>query len=456
MLIQFLVENFRSYEKETLINMLPSKRGRIHPEHILRSEEKGKKVSTLPLAVFYGANASGKSNLVRALKFAQTLVVKGTQGKSTIEAVPFRLTPEKMDKPSRFEFVVKHQDVIYTYGFAVTSQEVKEEWLFANYKRQESKLFERITEDGKVRLVAGKKLASSKEEKQRLQFIAEGTRPNQLFLTESNERNVGQLKPLMEWFQDHLNIILPDSRYSSLVLEAYKDEHFLSFITDFLKLSDTGIHELKLKAKDIDIDKHFAALSDSFKKELIDDLSKAPSHAVGIGGQKEFFTLLQDEDKSTKLLGLDVLHKGNDGKIVKFDAKDESDGTHRMMNLAPALLDMQSSENVYVIDEIDRSLHPLLCRFFIEAFLRGVTEKKTQSQIILTTHNTCLLDLGLLRRDEIWFVEKDNEGSSRLSSLSDFKYPVRADLKVAKGYLNGRFGAIPFLGDIRQLFKSKS
>lgn len=456
MLIQFLVENFRSYEKETLVNMLPTKRGRIHPEHILKSEEKGKKVSTLPLAVFYGANASGKSNLVRALGFAHDLIVAGTQGKDTIDAVPFRLTPEKMKKPSRFEFVIKHEDVVYTYGFAATSQEIKEEWLFANYKRQESKLFERITEDGKVRLEPGGKLASSKEEAQRLQFVAAGTRPNQLFLTEANERNIEQLKPLMQWFQVHLNIILPNARYTPLILRAHKDKNFLSFIADFLKISDTGIQELKLNTKDIDTDKHFTSFSESFKKDLFDGLNKAPSHAIGLGGEKDFYTLLQDEDKSTKLLALEVLHKDNDGNIIGFDARDESDGTHRMMNLAPALLEMQSSENVYVIDEIDRSLHPLLCRFFIEAFLREVKEKRTRSQIILTTHDICLLDLELLRRDEIWFVEKDKEGSSRLSSLSDFKYPVRADLKVAKGYLNGRFGAIPFLGDVRQLFRSKS
>jgi hypothetical protein len=121
------------------------------------------------------------------------------------------------------------------------------------------------------------------------------------------------------------------------------------------------------------------------------------------------------------------------------------------MHLLPALYDSLNAEKVFVIDELDRSMHPLLCRLYVEAFLRGVKKGKCRGQMIVTTHETALLDLDLLRRDEIWFVEKDKNGASHLSSLAEFK-PIRADLKISKGYLNGRFGAIPFLGDVRRLF----
>jgi AAA15 family ATPase/GTPase len=450
MLLQFLVENFRSFQKETILNLAPAK-SRIHPDHLHISEKEGPKARALPLAVFYGANAAGKSNLIRAINFARNLIVEGTRGENSIETVPFRLGKDSNGSPSRFEFVIKHDGVIYTYGFAATNREVKEEWLFATYERREIRLFERITKEGKAHLEFGKKLAPHQGELNRLQFVASGTRPNQLFLTEANDRNVTDLKPLLHWFRDHLLIIWPEAIYSPLVIRAHGDKPFTNFLSTYLNIADTGIHGIELESHKMDDDKFLSTLPEEEKKNILEQLDKNPDHSVLLSRGKSFYAIQKDANNSLRSLTFKTQHKKTDGSIVSFNTEDESDGTHRMMHMAPALLDLQTSDKVYVIDELDRSMHPILCRLFVQAFLLGIKDGTSKGQILLTTHETSLLDLDILRRDEIWFVEKDNECSSRLTSLAEFK--VRADLTIDKGYLNGRFGAIPFLGDIRNLYR---
>ncbi len=453
MLLQFVLENFRSFHAEEILNMIPAK-SRIHDRHVLRSESKGRKVRALPLAILYGANASGKSNLIDAIAFARTLIVHGTRSEQSTGTVPFRLGANTAEAPSRFEFVLKHDGVLYTYGFAITTHEVKEEWLFAVFLRQEVRLFERLTEAGKARVEFGAKLAPTKSEKRRLEFVAAGTRSNQLFLTEANERNVDLLKPLMSWFRDHLTVVRPDAAYQPLVLRAQTDVQFKEFLSQFLGIADTGIQGIDLEAEELDFSRHFPAMSEPERKSLLDELGRDPNHYLFFRAGKTVWGLRQEPGQAAQVLRLRTRHKTSDGRQVLFEARDESDGTHRMMHLAPALLDLQCAEHVYVIDELDRSLHPHLCRLYVDAFLRGVSEKGHCGQMILTTHETSLLDLDLLRRDEIWFVEKDKQGASHLTSLAEFKYKVRADLKIARGYLNGRFGAIPFIGDARKLLSS--
>jgi AAA15 family ATPase/GTPase len=255
------------------------------------------------------------------------------------------------------------------------------------------------------------------------------------------------LKPLMRWFRDHLMIIWPDALYSPLVLRAHQDRSFTEFLSAFLRIADTGIQSINLGSTDAD--RVFLALPEEARKSLLESLDRNPDHSLAFGDKNSFFTLHREGDHSVKLLTLKMTHKTARGNEVAFDAVDESDGTHRMMHLAPALFDLRTADRVYVIDELDRSMHPLICRLFVQAFLRSIESGESQGQIILTTHETSLLDLDILRRDEIWFAEKDEECSSRLTSLAEFK--VRKDLSIDKGYINGRFGAIPFLGDIQSL-----
>ncbi len=158
--------------------------------------------------------------------------------------------------------------------------------------------------------------------------------------------------------------------------------------------------------------------------------------------------MIREPNGELTLLKLKARHHLKDEEEhIDFEIENESDGTRRLMDLLPALLHSKSSEKVYLIDEIDRSMHPLLSRMFLEAYLND--QNCGRGQLIVTTHESQLLDRKLLRRDEIWFAEKDKNGGSHLYSLSEYK--VRNDLKLGKGYLDGRFGAIPFLGDLESL-----
>jgi len=446
MLLQFLVENFKSFKDETLLNLAPAKSLR-GIDHTLE-QTAGKKVKGLPLAALYGANASGKSNLLEAIAFTQRLVTKGTSGEEAIAVTPFRLDAACREKPSRFEFVLTHQNVLYTYGFAVTSKRVEEEYLFAHFTSKESRVFERVTNDSEVVVEAGACLARNKEEKQFVRFVAKGTRPNQLFLTEANERNIDLLKPLMAWFKNSLRIVTPSAPSFQLPERTHDSKEFASFLSKTMQIADIGIKDIVAEEQELDAQK----LPGDIPKEVVEkglrilaDGGTDPAAFI-LSPDGNCYAMRWNQEGNPSLILLKAKYKMLGGNDIDFDLEDESDGTRRLMHLAPGLFDLQTSEVVYIIDELDRSMHPLLCRLYVDAFLKT---RGSFGQLVFSTHQTCLLDQELLRRDEVWFVEKDDEGSSHLTSLAEFR--VRDDLKVEKGYLHGRFGAIPFLGDPRLL-----
>ena len=448
MFLQFLVENYRSFQGETLLNLVPAK-SRIHRDHEIEDAETGRKVKALPLALFYGANASGKSNLIKAIAFARRLIVTGTRPNQVIGVVPFLLDKKSALSPSKFEFVLKYKGVLYTYGFAVTKQCVVEEWLMAVLNRKEVVMFERNTQADRVTVEFGEQMAVSSEVAQRLKFLAEGTRPNQLFLTEAFSRNESSVKDLVDWFTNVLNIVYPNTIYEPLVLRAHGDKTFAKNVGKILKLADTGIDSLVLHKERFDANQHFRSMPDEFRKQMLNDLSLTPGHAVLIEDAGQLYALSLDEEHNPTVLSLTTSHLATDGSQVEFSTKDESDGSRRLMHLAPVLLNLQNSERVYVIDELDRSLHPHISRMFIENFLSGIVSGENKGQLLVSTHDTCLMDFDILRRDEVWFVEKDKTGASHISSL--IEYDVRSDLRVDKGYLNGRFGAIPMIGCSKRL-----
>ena len=443
MLVQFTVKNFLSFKEESSLNLLATADAK-HPLHLIPNK---KKKSILRTAAVYGANGSGKSNLVKAIAFAKSLIVDGTRPDQRIPVTPFKLNEESRKSTSRFEFVINYQDIIYTYGFVVNESEVKEEWLFAIRNVKEVRLFERITRsNGKARVEFGPSLARKKAKKhQFLSFVAEGTRPNELFLHELYQKNVKDVLPLINWFRAVLVIIGPEAAYRDLIFDAYTNESFIQFMGIFLKNADTGIDSIVTEKIEPDFDKYFPEMPEKLKNDL---LNIKPNVRVMLSTPEgRRYTLMREENGEIVLLWLKARHKLKTRGHVDMEIKHESDGTKRLMDLLPALLHSKSWERVYIIDEIDRSMHPLLSRIFLQAYLDD--QKCGRGQIIITTHESNLLDRELLRRDEIWFTEKDEEGSTHLYSLSEYK--VRPDLKLGKGYLDGRFGAIPFLGDLEKL-----
>lgn len=438
MLIRFVVKNFRSFKEEVVFSLLPGRMQK-HADHIVPGSEHG--IDVLRGALIYGANASGKSNLIKAMAFAQDFILEGTRPKQVIPVEPFRLDKTCINEPSRFEFEFIVAQQAYAYGFAISRQRVHEEWLYSLSMHDEQPLFERETDaEGKTQAKFGDSAIRSDDERQFLEFIKTATRPNQLMLTTAAENNVSAFEAAYEWFRETLKIIFPSSKARGIQVGVHKDQKFTQALTSFLRAMDTGIAEVCIKPVDE------PQLPDSLLEQISADLNitgtspseeERPEHLIVVDGPHgERYLLQHSEIGELETYALGTRHQAGK-ESVDFDLVEESDGTQRLFDLFPTIYGTE--DRVFVIDELERSLHPNLVTRFIRHFLQ-----ESSNQLIFTTHESTLLDLDLLRRDEIWFVEKSPDGASMLYSLESFK--PRHDLDIRKGYLHGRFGAIPVFG----------
>ncbi|WP_437752287.1 AAA family ATPase [Sorangium sp. So ce1389] len=411
LLLQFVVENFLSFRDKAVLSLVAVD-GVPHAENQVARLDAGQHV--LKCAAIYGANASGKSNLVKALQFAQRLVVTGTKSGEPTGVTPFKLG-EQANAPSRFEFELGMAGRRYSYGFVAAPRAILSEWLFEHDGTQERRVFERSHDEsrpGRPRIELGDALLNDAGRRQFLGFVAEGTRDNQLFLTEASERNVLELAHVTRWFRTGIHVVLPDSTFADLATRVAQEPSFKAFIESFLSGADTGVASLDVEPL---------------------------ASSTGIVEHR-----------------IHMVHPGAAGRRVAFPLEEESDGTRRLLHIAPFVYEIGqqrgAAARVYAIDELDRSLHPLLTRAFIQSFL-SVAPTAGLGQLIFTTHDTNLLDVRLLSRDSIWFVQKDAAGASSLYALSEFKGAQLEQLAghLEQGYLQGRFGAIPFFGDPRRL-----
>ncbi|HTE17927.1 MAG TPA: AAA family ATPase, partial [Armatimonadota bacterium] len=388
-----------------------------------------------------------------AIEFAQRLILHGTRPGRPIPLQPFRLRGGGEGRPSKFQFIIRHEGKQYDYGFVLDRERIHEEWLFVTEMAKgakEQRCFERSTSaELTTSLSFGNALTGrSARTKQRLEFIAEGTRPNQLFLTEAAERNVAELAPLRVWFEKVLLVLSPDVENADLAFSVYSNREFHGFLRRFLSAAGTGICDAFAEAVPFDAAPPFGHMSEDQRQSLRAEIAELADGRFGVVSDPEGKRVIvsRSADGLPQVLSVRLTHECTDGSPAFFTMEEESDGTQRLIHLLPALSLLRGeSPRVLLLDELDRRLHTLLSRLLVEAALDG----NAQSQLIFTTHDTNLLDADLLRRDEIWFVEKDPHGASHLYSLAEFK--VRPDLKLEKGYLNGRFGAIPFIGDLAQL-----
>lgn len=439
MLIRFIVQNFRSINDEIELSMIPG-RVRKHPDHVVKASNKSG-YSLLKTAVLYGANAAGKSNLVEAIRFAQTQIVKGTRAGEKIAFQRFRLDEEARSQPARFEFEIKVYDKAYAYGFEVTPDTVHAEWLYELYKTKESKrLFDRITKNNQSQVEVNKKLLGiGKEDSRFLQFVAKGTRPNQLFLTECNERNVPYFSDVINWFQKVLLVLPPPSvQANSMEMHLKGDEELIDTLVKSLKSFNIDISGIQLKE-----------IKENLPSDLSELFDKMPGDMqyVVIGGSRGRIVIRRDEEGIVRAFRVVTTHKASDDSDVQFEFNEESDGTIRLIDLLSGFITSLEDERVFVVDELDRSLHPVLSCNFLDFFLKSTAG--FPNQLIVTTHESALLDLELLRRDEIWFVDKNKKGATELYSLEEFT--PRYDKDIRRGYLQGRYGAIPIVRKAREL-----
>jgi AAA15 family ATPase/GTPase len=435
MLKRFIVENFLSYKDENILD-LTAGRTESHRNHTVNYSNP--KVRILKSAIIYGANASGKSNLIKAMEYAKSIIVEDLEEVSTNKKY-FRLSNSTIKKPTQFEFEIEIDNRFFSYGFSsvLNTKTISEEWLFEIGRGSPKRVFER--KEDKIELGEILKNRHVDSIRNIFETYAFGmkNKSNKLFLSELSDLEIEEvtvLNDIYNWFDKKLIILYPDTQFGN-ISSLGADNDLYRIFKKYLNRFDTGI--VDISSIEENFEESFKKFPNELKIEIEKDLSgeNRDKKIILRGTNGMFLTIYKDEEDELKVQKLGLIHD-NEIKDI-FELQDESDGTKRLFDLIPLITKFKEDYSV-IIDEFDRSLHPKLTKAFFELFYNFNDSK---SQLIVSTHESTLLDLELVRRDEIWFVEKGKNGASELFSLNQFK--ERYDKKIEKAYLFGRYGAVP-------------
>ena len=422
MLIEFSVTNYRSFLTPQSLTLTANTATELQEENTFVSP-----VLNLPRllcsAVVYGPNAAGKSNLVQAIAFMKRFVLssaKESQEGEEIDVTSFLFKLQNSRNPSEFEVLFIQDDIRYQYGFAANSKRVTGEWLFAYPEGRAQKWFERNydPETHKDIWYFGSKFTGHRRVWQ------EATRSNALFLSTAIQLNNEQLKPVFKWFDKTL-VVLGKRESIAPVFSTgeCEEKEKKKNILKFMNAADLSITDISLEKKEFSMEDLPSDMPQDLKEEIGREL------------------------EGKKLTRVFLMHPSSDrGEDVSLELDEESAGTRKIFALAGPWLDVLDNGFVLFVDELDTSLHPLLVRFLL-SLLHNPETNRHNAQLVFATHDTTVLDQTLLRRDQVWFIEKDKENASRLYPLSDYK--PRKGEALQKGYLYGRYGALPFAGELR-------
>lgn len=420
MLVNFTVKNYRSFKQERAFHM-ESSSIKEHKNSIIKLG----KYKLLPLAVFYGANSSGKSNLIRAIATMRSMVRRSVQLNSndSLPYEPFALDEISETQPTSFEIQFIENSALYRYGFEYNKKEIISEWLFEKrFGEKEYELFMRsydIIEVSRKRFPEG----IGKEDL---------TNSNRLFLSLVAQLKGEKSNAILDWFGG-CNIL---SGIDSEGYEAFTIRMFLEHLNgadqaqDFFNSLQLGF--TKFSVKEVNIPKD--AL------ENIPEIIKSRLERDGVTGSLiESLTTHNIYNEDGNVVGERNFHKN----------QMESEGTKKVIEMSGPLFDTLNQGKTLIIDELDAKLHPLLTRNIVLLFMDPIINK-SGAQLIFATHDTNLLDLDIIRRDQIWFAEKSCTESSDIYSLVEFKddegNKIRNDRDIKRDYIRGRYGAIPFIG----------
>lgn len=424
MLIEFKFKNYRSFRDETVLSMEATGLGSFKNSLISYGS-----LNLLPSVAIYGKNGGGKSNVIRAFWLAVQFIrnAQRTQHESSkIPVIPFALNDYSKDEATEFEFVYTISGIKYWYSFAATKERVCKESLYHSPKGQKALVFSRENQAFKFT-----------EEKSKRTLISETVAPNQLFFSLACTMNDSVCVNAMKWFREQLYFSRDYSDIPKQLLDYSNDANMLRAISDYAKAADFGIENMQFE-----ID----------SKEIKDNLSFPEDIPEGIkAALTQFMNVLSEasNNSETKLKMNEIkatsehLGVNQDGKtdLYPLELSDESDGTRRLMSFAPAIESALSKGGILVIDEIERELHPMLVDFVVAKFQSKQTNPNG-AQLIFTTHNTELMNMEILRKDQLYFADKNRgDGSSELYGISEFS--TRTTDNIRKGYLLGKYGATP-------------
>jgi uncharacterized protein len=441
MLIRLIINNFLSFNEETEFNMLTGN-FKIHKSHIQSSNN----IDLLKCAAIYGANGSGKSNLVKAVEFIKEIVTNKKDDSKKIANKCFKLDKSCYQKPTSIEVEFIINNNVFSYGLFIQNNIITEEYLYQKNKKFEDELiFERKKINGKKKINLDKKYTTKQKDKFFIELYEEELlKDNKTFLSAATGKRFKEIQTAYEWFENHLFVIFPSSKYTTMLSNIVGDSEFREFITGIIRNADTGINELS--SQEIPFDTFFGDDEKELKKDILKDLEDDSGSAILLQKEDSEVYISKSEKGIPIVNKLITKHLDKSGELIDFEIGEESDGSRRLLDIVPSIDFVINEDVTFFIDEINRSMHPSLTKELISLFLNNETSK---GQVIFTTHDSNLLDLKLFRQDEIWFTEKKSDGSTSMYPLSDFK--PRYDLDIKKGYLQGRFGAIPFLGNLKDL-----
>ena len=410
MILEFSITNFLSFKDKATFSMIANASSGLEDNYVVVDDKK-----VLKTAAIYGANASGKSNLFKVLTMVILMLRSSNNAdiNAKLPIVPFKFDNDFINKPSEFEIKFIVDEIRYVYGFIANKDKIYEEYLYYYPNGRETKIFDRSNVS---------EYSYTQKDERVLREIEVKNASNKFFLATATNWNFEKTRPVYDFLTKGIGTCFNLETLKVMALNEYakNDSNLKEFALDFLKKTDFNIDDYKVMEVFVPED----ILLEFKKKNNIHEISKV------------WQVLFK--------------HKGSDSYL---SLEEESIGTQMVFAFIPFIADTIKNKKVLIIDELDKSLHPFLVHYIVEMF-NDKDINKNAAQLIFNTHDTNLLDLNILRRDQIWFTEKNNDtGESELYSLSDFS--VRKLENVEKGYMLGRYGAVPFIKNDLNLWEEE-
>ena len=439
MLLRFIVENIASFKEAVEFNTFPSSKSHNHEHHKIPCGH----ATILRLSALYGANGAGKSNLLQALKLLQMLVKLETLRKIDFnDDFSFKLDPQCADKPSGLAIEFYNNGNVFYYHIEFNSEEIILEELLLSKKFKDIALFTRNGTDISINAeYVGKGITEQFQD-----ALKRLVRPDMLLLSFLGKYYSDEsllVVDAYQWFTKKLQLVLPTYTHGFV-------PHLLDTDPNFSELVNTILPELKTGIAKLKVEKEAIVEDDVKNEQLMKLIKKAKEHP----GEPQLIhnryagdnVNIIYENGNIYIKTLIAIHHNIDGSEVEISFLDESDGTRRLIEYMPLLYSVIQNDSVFVVDEIERSIHPILIKDIVQKLSESTT---TKGQLIFTTHESGLLDQKIFRPDEIWFAQKDAEQATQLYPLSD--YNIHRTANIENGYLNGRYGGIPFLSNLKDL-----
>lgn len=430
MLVEFSVKNFLSFKERTTFSMVASSDKSLPGNVIYNAQGTG--LNLLKTAAIYGANASGKSNFIAAMDFFIKIMFDSNLAQITplgeeIPTSPFYFDDSCSMAPSEFEMVFLVNGVRYQCGITLNKSQILEEWLYSYPKGKRRTLFHIHRVDGGVDSYFGPSWKGHSK------VIMDLVKPTSSFLSVASGFQNDTALSLGQYFLSSLSMDpgMNLNKVSSVILYLLNDDYRAS-AEKFIRLADSGIQGLYLDEDDVNTIRMMMS-------KIVENMKPGGYDKQQLG---DLSNVLKDIDIYSLRRGFDG---GGNEKTIRFKFSNESDGTKKLLILFCASLPAFHNMKPLTVDELDAQMHPHLAKYFIELF-QGKEGKTEEGQLIFTTHAPHLLDQSFIRRDQVWFTEKNKEGATEMYSLWDFKN-IRKDENIRNGYLAGKYGGVPFLDD---------